>query len=825
MSKELENQMFHALCINYTAAYCCDLMTDRMEPVKGKSFSHCQQESEKMRDQFSYSEWIRHSFETFIVKETAPDYLEVFDAANLMKRLQQEDSFVYRHQTLPNAAGMEYFETTVVRLYTDQNSFKIIMGYRPIDDIVAEERKYQKKLENEVAALRNIHEALGSGAWKLQYNEQGKMISCHWSDTMRHMLGFTSAADFPDRFDSWQNRLHPDDAERTMNEYLATVQDYSSQKTYDVEYRVRAKDGIYHWFRAAGRLSRRTDGSPIAFDGVFINTDEKHETNEKLHRALQDAETARNELLLEHEVISAVSRSYFSIYSIDLVQNFYEEISNKEHSVHRPTGHGGNARQKLYELCMTLVAENYREAVMRFFDLSTVAERMADSDTIEIEYYAVDGNWHQARFIEKKRDEQGRVTHILYVTRIVSRQKQQEMEQERLRIAYQVAESANEAKTTFLLNMSHDIRTPMNAILGYSQLMRGRVEDPELLHYQEMIEQSSELLLSILNNVLDMARIESGKMELDEDYNKAGNIVSGVCSVFEMEARKKNLTIEHIVQVKQPHIICDYTKMQEILTNIISNAVKYTPPGGKVTIVTRDLPCEREGYINIETVVEDTGIGMSPEFLPHLFDSFSRERNTTAVKVAGSGLGMAVVKSLVDLMDGTIHVESELGKGTRFTVTIPHKIADAEYYEKRAASEAAHGVDFSGKRVLLAEDNELNAKIAMAILEEMGIAADRVEDGVFCVDRLEKEPVGAYDLVLMDIQMPNMDGYKATQVIRHLPDQQKAQIPIIAMTANAFEEDRKKAFDMGMNGHIAKPVDIRKIKETLAPFLSEKAGS
>ena len=687
------------------------------------------------------------------------------------------------------------------------------------DNLDAPSSKAEIALEKEVSALRNIHEALGSGAWRLEYNEKGDMVSCRWSDTMRRMLGFTSADDFPDRFDSWSERLHPDDREYTLSEYRNTVWDFSSKKTYDVEYRVRDKGGVYHWFRAAGRLSRRADGSPVAFDGVFINTDEKHETNEKLHRALEEAEQARNELLLEHEVISAVSRVYFSIYSIDLVQNFYEEISNRGHSVHLPTGQGGDAQKKMDEICRTLVVKEYQSEVMRFFDLSTVADRMRESDVIGIEYFAMDGNWHQARFLEKKRDESGKVTNILYVTRIVSRQKQQELEQERLRIAYQVAESANEAKTTFLLNMSHDIRTPMNAILGYSKLMSSHLTDPELIHYQDMIEQSGNLLLSIINNVLDMARIESGKMELDENYNKTGDIVSGVCSVFEMEAKRKNLTIEHTVKVKHPHIICDSTKMQEILTNIISNAVKYTPPGGKVTIDTQELPCDREGYINIRTIVADTGIGMSKEFLPHLFDSFVRERNTTAAKVAGSGLGMAIVKSLVDLMDGTIEAESELGKGTKFTVTIPHKIAAAEYYEKRSLLEAMEGINFSGKRILLAEDNDLNAEIAIAILKEMGFSVDRAEDGILCVDKLEKEPAGTYDLVLMDIQMPNMDGYKATQVIRHLQDKKKAQLPIVAMTANAFEEDRKKAFDMGMDGHIAKPIDILKIKETLAPVL------
>ncbi len=816
---EKERQMLGALCVNYTAAYCCDLMTDRMEPIKRQQFSHCAREKDRMHDPFCYSEWIRHAFETFVIKESAPDYLEVFDAQNIMRRLKTEESFVYRHRTLPNGAGMEYFEATVVRLYVDEKSFKIIMGYRPIDDIVAGEKERQRTLENEVTALRNIHEALGSGAWKLSYDERGEMTSCYWSDTMRRMLGFTSTEDFPNEFSAWSDRLHPNDREHTLKEYRDTVWDYTSKKTYDVEYRVRAKDDTYHWFRAAGRLSRRADGSPIAFDGVFINTDEKHETNEKLHRALEETERAKNELLLEHEVISAVSRGYFSIYSIDLIRNFYEEISSSDHSVHRPTGHGGNAQEKLDEICAALVAPDYRAAVARFFDLSTVADRMGESDAIDIEYCAVDGSWHLARFLEKKRDERGRVSTVLCVTRNVSKQKQQEMEQERLRIAYQVAERANEAKTTFLLNMSHDIRTPMNAILGYSKLMRKRIEDPELQHYQDMIEQSGKLLLSVINNVLDMARIESGKMELDEDYNRAGDIVSGVCSVFEMEAKKKDLTIERTVHVEHPDIICDSTKMQEVLTNIISNAVKYTPPGGRVRIETDELPCEKEGYIYIRTSVEDTGIGMSKEFLPHLFDSFSRERNTTDCKVAGSGLGMAIVKSLVDLMGGTIEVESELGKGTKFTVTVPHKLANAEYYEKKTLpSSQTEKADFSGKRVLLAEDNELNAEIAIAFLERMGVTADRAEDGVICVDKLEKEPAGTYDLILMDVQMPNMDGYKATQVIRQLPDAKKANIPIVAMTANAFAEDRRKAIEMGMNDHLAKPLAIEKVAATIAKY-------
>ena len=378
------------------------------------------------------------------------------------------------------------------------------------------------------------------------------------------------------------------------------------------------------------------------------------------------------------------------------------------------------------------------------------------------------------------------------------------------------AEKANAAKSDFLFNMSHDIRTPMNALLGYSELMKRELTDPKLMDYQEKMEQSGNLLLSIINNVLDMARIESGKVELDEDYVKIRDIYQGIYKIFQAEAEKKGIHLKMEYDVKHEHVICDETKNKEIFLNLISNAVKYTASGGRVTIRITELDCDRKDYVRIRTQVIDTGIGMSEEFLPSLFEAFARERNTTDGKIAGTGLGMPIIKKYIDMMYGTIEVESKQGEGRKFTVTLEYRIADKSYYER--ATEKFSDMDetrISGKHILLAEDNDLNAEIAEFILEDMGLIVDRVEDGVQCVSRIEQKPAGTYDLILMDIQMPNMDGYKATEVIRDLSDKNKANIPIIAMTANAFEEDRKKALAKGMNGHIAKPVDIEKMREIL----------
>ena len=383
------------------------------------------------------------------------------------------------------------------------------------------------------------------------------------------------------------------------------------------------------------------------------------------------------------------------------------------------------------------------------------------------------------------------------------------------------AEKANAAKSDFLFNMSHDIRTPMNALLGYSELMKRELTDPKLLDYQEKMEQSGNLLLSIINNVLDMARIESGKMELDENYVKISDIYLGVYRIFQIEAEKKGIHLEMEYDVLHEHVICDETKNREVFLNLLSNAIKYTASGGTVTIRITELDCDRGGYVRIQTQVIDTGIGMSEEFLPSLFEAFARERNTTAGKVAGPGLGMPIIKKYVDMMGGSIEAESKLGEGSKFTVIMEYRIADKGYYEQDTnPSPDTEEIDWiSGKHVLLAEDNDLNAEIAEFILEDMGLIVDRVEDGIQCVARMEQKPAGTYDLILMDIQMPNMDGYKATQAIRRLADKKKAGIPIIAMTANAFEEDRKKAFEKGMNGHIAKPVDAEKVKKTILSVL------
>ena len=394
---------------------------------------------------------------------------------------------------------------------------------------------------------------------------------------------------------------------------------------------------------------------------------------------------------------------------------------------------------------------------------------------------------------------------------------------DKLEIALKKAEEASLAKTRFLNNMSHDIRTPMNAILGYAQLMEDELKGkdlPETSEHLEKLQQSGNLLLSIINNVLDMARIESGRMEIDENYARIEDIRQTLFEIFEDEAKKKNLALHYTINVEHEHILTDTTKVKEILVNILSNAIKYTPVGGSVMVDMDELPCDESEYMIVRIRVSDTGIGMSADYQTKIFEAFTREQNTTKSKIAGSGLGMSIVKKYVELLGGTITVESELGKGSTFTVTLRHRIADESYYVKKHIEDLETGSEIlKGRKILLAEDNDLNAEIAEAILEHAGLKIERVEDGIQCVNRIMEMPAGTYDMILMDIQMPRMDGYKATQAIRRLPDKDKACIPIIAMTANAFEEDKREAIAVGMNGHITKPIQVDKLLSTLAEIM------
>ena len=390
----------------------------------------------------------------------------------------------------------------------------------------------------------------------------------------------------------------------------------------------------------------------------------------------------------------------------------------------------------------------------------------------------------------------------------------------KLQVAVENAESANRAKSTFLFNMSHDIRTPMNAIIGYADLASRHLDDPaKLKNYMENIQVCGQNLLMLLNNVLDLARIENDKTEMEYSVSDVEKDFRNCVAMFRNQADSKGQTLMVTTQLPYPYVYADIPHLTEICTNLVSNAVKYTGAGGTIRCNVTQKPGEKEGWCDTVVTVADNGIGMSQEFQKHIFEPFERERTSTVSKVEGSGIGMGIVKKLVGLMGGTVEVESRIGVGSTFTVTIPCRIASEDETQAKRETNPSDQKCLCGTRILLTEDNDLNAEIAVELLQEEGCTVDRAKDGVECVDMLEKAANGTYQLILMDIQMPVMNGYDAARKIRGLDDPQKANIPIIAMTANAFTEDRQVALDAGMNDHIAKPINMNVLVPTLRKYL------
>ena len=653
-----QNTILSALTMDYTSLVLCDLKQDTVEVIK-------QDASCAEMNWHSYSESLNYFYDNVLMKDSCPNYMDILSNASLMRTLKEQGSLEWHFQIVPDENGISNLGARAVFLYEDLNHFKIIMGFRPIDEVIKRERVLELQ--------REIIEGLGK-------------------------------------------------------EYFSVLL-------------LELDSGQIFSYREVGENGKR---------------------------------------------IADFCRKYGNQWC-ELLPAYADEI----------------------------VTDESRE---NFLDQLSLDALCSNHDDFSMTYEFKTGDrilYHQTRIAYVYKKDRSRVA-VIGTRNIDDLIKKERMQEAKLKEAYILAENANKAKTDFLNNMSHDIRTPMNVILGYNELMKQYLTDPILVDYQNKIEQSGKLLLSIINNVLDMARIESGKMVVEERAEEVGLVVEEIESVFESSAQEKNIVFTTSVDVDHTHVLWDGFKVREILMNLVGNAFKYTPDGGHIAIDVKELDCARSGYVRIQTQIKDTGVGMSEDYLPTLFDSFSREYNTTIGKVSGTGLGMAIVKNLVDMMDGDICVKSKLGEGTCFTLTFEHRIADADSIEWNQELDVLDEKSiFEGKRVSLVEDNELNAEIAMAILEQSGLILDRVEDGLACVNRLSEVDADLYDLILMDIQMPNMNGYEATRRIRQFENVKKASIPILAMTANAFEEDKKMAMEAGMNGHISKPIDVSVLEKQI----------
>ena len=548
-----------------------------------------------------------------------------------------------------------------------------------------------------------------------------------------------------------------------------------------------------------------------------------------LHQSIPDLEqmdgeefpvTLGKQMQRTRQAFYALGTAYYLILRLDL-KTKRVELVKRTRKMNIDMKDNNIEWNLLIEIIKNVIAEPFVQKYMEFFDIQTMAARLYKKESMSSEFKLKEGSWFLSMVVPQNYDKDGNVTSVLIANRDVTDEKLRELRQEEeLREAKLKAECANKAKSSFLFNMSHDIRTPMNAIIGYAELASRHLREIDKLgRYLEEIRICGKELLSMLGNVLDLARIENSKVEMEYTVSNVHECFENCVIMFRQQAESKNQTLSLTEQIMYPYVYMDVPHLSEVCLNIISNAIKYTNTGGTISCNVLQESCEKEDWCNMIITITDNGIGMSEEFQKRIFETFERERNTTLSHIEGSGIGMGITKKLVELMDGTIEVKSKQGEGSEFTVTIPCRKASEDDSLVKKNSNLCNKNCLNGVRILLVEDNEINTEIATELLKEEGCIVETANDGVACIDMIEKADADYYKMILMDIQMPIMNGYDATLTIREMKDTKKARIPIIAMTANAFAEDANKALSVGMNDHVAKPVDMNILVPTMMKYL------
>lgn len=824
----MKKELYEALCSDFTAIFQCDLIKDTLEIIKYDTGTHTDAAIQKLDSKTlsKYTEMINY-FHTLYIQDSSIDFWNELQPNHLMHLLKHQSIVKYRFKTKPNPKGNQYHSFRAIKLNEDEGSFEVVIGIKIMDDLMQQHHQNEIRLQ-ELVEEKNLQKEKLEAAYKKTSEIESTLLALCNDYNIVYLcdLENDSLRVIKDTYSLINANL-----EHSYSSVLSTFQSIESLKKDNENYLDCLKrEHLMETMQNQDDLSLQFRFKEIYMETRIVKVPSNHgvkvilgsrnindivKKREEQNKQLQDA------LIVErtfNNIIRAIGSIYNGIATINLVDKTYMILSNKnlDKDIFKP--HSTGSIEQLKDIFVNVnAAPKYKDDVLEFINFTTLPDRMKDKQMISMELEGISGRWYTCSFIVEKKDKNGNITDVLMTISDIDEIKHKELEvKEKLKEAAEKANQANVAKTNFLRRMSHDIRTPLNGIVGMINLAQRYGNDKEKLYEcKEKVLTSLDYLLSLINDILDMSKVESNALVLEPKPFDLIETLNSIIAIIETSANEHNIQFiggKSLSYIPHRYFIGSQEYLNRLLMNIASNAIKYNKENGSITLYCKEIS-SNENMALMQFVCSDTGLGMSEEFQKHAFEPFTCEGKATITGYSGTGLGLSIVKDIVDIMDGSIEMDSKENVGTTFVVTIPLQM-DSNPKIKVQTNEKE--LNLSGKKALLVEDNEINLEIATIMLQDLGLIVTPAQNGKEALDIFEQSDTHTFDYIFMDVMMPVMDGLEATKRIRSLNREDAKTTPIIALSANAFEDDIKECLDAGMNAHVAKPIDVNALKEELS---------